>query len=262
MSERKVINKWIDPEFDPSKVDIEKKPERNSCRIRMMLPMTVKCLNCNNYMGVGKKYNMIIEKVLDEDYLGVKIYRFYYKCDSCFKEVTFKTDPKNSDYICEWGIKKVPQIWKDLELAEEEFKSLKKKEMKEDAMKSLEYKKQDTKIEMDILEAIDQVRCLNKKLGILNVEDSIREILDNKRKEEEAKEKEKAESKLIDEINREWEQKVNMHLKNKRINDITLTVKNKPSADNNIKENINKAQISKFLNKNSFTGNLSESESD
>ena len=48
-------------------------------------------------------------------------------------------------------------------LAEEEFKNEKKKEMREDALKNLEYRTYDSKREMEILEATDKVKELNKR---------------------------------------------------------------------------------------------------
>lgn len=184
MSERKVINKWLDPEFDATRIVVERTNQRTSCGIRMMLPMTVTCLNCGNYMYIGTKFNMRIERVLDEDYLGILVYRFYFKCSRCYAEVTFKTDPRNHDYVCEWGLKRKAQLWKDMALAEEEYKETKSKEMKEDAMKSLEYKKYDTKIEMDIMDAIDQVKTINRRLGILNIDDIALDKLNNSKNQE------------------------------------------------------------------------------
>ncbi len=48
-------------------------------------------------------------------------------------------------------------------LAEAEYKNNKKNEMKEDAMKNLEYRTYDSKREMDILEATDKVKELNRR---------------------------------------------------------------------------------------------------
>ncbi len=56
---------------------------------------------------------MRMEVVLDENYLGIRIYRFYLKCTYCYAEVAFKTDPKNSDYIVEAGAKRNYEAWKD-----------------------------------------------------------------------------------------------------------------------------------------------------
>jgi Saf4/Yju2 protein len=54
-------------------------------------------------MYIGTKFNMRKETVLNEKYLGVYIYRFYFKCTRCYSEITMKTDPKNAGYICEFG---------------------------------------------------------------------------------------------------------------------------------------------------------------
>jgi len=67
----------------------------------MMLPMSIKCNKCNQYLYIGTKFNMRKETVLNETYLEIAIFRFYLKCTYCYSEITFKTDPKNSDYIVE-----------------------------------------------------------------------------------------------------------------------------------------------------------------
>ena len=85
MSERKVLNKYYPPDFDPNKLrTIEKKNTHKICNVRMMLPMTMKCYACNNYMYIGTKFNMKVEPVTDEFYLGIQIYRFCYRCSNCY----------------------------------------------------------------------------------------------------------------------------------------------------------------------------------
>jgi len=69
----------------------------------MMMPFTMRCNTCGNYAYVGTKYNMRKETCLDENYLGIRIYRFYVKCSTCYAHMTFKTDPKNHDYVVEHG---------------------------------------------------------------------------------------------------------------------------------------------------------------
>ena len=120
MAERKVLNKYYPPDFDPAKLRrFEKKTTRRMCNVRMMLPMSVRCYTCGNYMYLGTKFNMKVEAVKDEDYLGIKIYRFYFKCTRCYGEITFKTDPKNHDYVSEWGASRNHEQWKDMVNAEE-----------------------------------------------------------------------------------------------------------------------------------------------
>jgi hypothetical protein len=178
MAERKVLNKYYPPDFDPSKIRrFEKKSVRRMCNVRMMLPMSVRCKTCGNYMYLGTKFNMKVETVKDEDYLGIKIYRFYFKCTQCYSEVTFRTDPKNHDYIAEWGASRNHEPWKDMLMAEEEYKEMKQNEMKEDAMKSLEHRTYDSKREMDILDALDQVKSLNRRQSSINYQEMIDKVI-------------------------------------------------------------------------------------
>jgi hypothetical protein len=68
-----------------------------------MLPMTVMCNTCGNYIVKGTKFNSRKEDVIGEDYLGITIFRFYFRCTRCSAEIAMKTDPKNSDYVVETG---------------------------------------------------------------------------------------------------------------------------------------------------------------
>ena len=97
MGERKVLNKYFPPDFDPSKIPRTKKADINpNFVVRMMLPMTVRCNTCGEYMYKGKKFNSRKENVdgADGEYLGIQIFRFYFKCSSCSAEFTIKTDPQ------------------------------------------------------------------------------------------------------------------------------------------------------------------------
>src|SRR3989338_5271090 len=101
MAERKVINKYYPPDFDPGMIPRRKRAKNSQIKIRMMLPMSIRCNVCGEYMGAGKKFNSRKETVDVEDHLGLKIFRFYVRCVKCSSELTFKTDPKNSDYVTE-----------------------------------------------------------------------------------------------------------------------------------------------------------------
>eukprot|EP00351_Strombidinopsis_sp_SopsisLIS2011_P000840 CAMPEP_0116872500 /NCGR_PEP_ID=MMETSP0463-20121206/3270_1 /TAXON_ID=181622 /ORGANISM="Strombidinopsis sp, Strain SopsisLIS2011" /LENGTH=107 /DNA_ID=CAMNT_0004512823 /DNA_START=105 /DNA_END=428 /DNA_ORIENTATION=+ len=104
------------------------------------------------------------ETCLDEDYLSIKIYRFYFKCTCCHAEIAMKTDPKNHDYVCEFGASRNYEPWRDIQHAEQILRAKSELEDK-DAMKKIERKGYNSKKEMDIMDALDEVKQLNKRLG-------------------------------------------------------------------------------------------------
>ncbi|XP_028070811.1 splicing factor YJU2-like isoform X2 [Camellia sinensis] len=87
-------------------------------------------------------------------YLGIQIFRFYFKCTNYSAELTTKTDPQNSDYVVELGASRNFEPWRAKD--EEADKEKQKRETEEmgDAMKSLENRTLDSKREMDILVAL------------------------------------------------------------------------------------------------------------
>jgi hypothetical protein len=237
MAERKVLNKYYPPDFDPSKLRIyEKKSTRRMCNVRMMLPMSVRCYTCGNYMYIGTKFNMKVETISDEDYLGIKIYRFYFKCTRCYAMITFKTDPKNHDYISETGAARNHEPWKDMLMAEEEYKEMKKIEMKEDAMKSLEHRTYDSKREMDILDALDQVKNLNRRQAVINHDELIEKAV-------------KGDDSLNEMINNEIEKEAKEKFSKNKIRKIEdynldrLTQVEKPVETENSKNNLNSVNL-------------------
>lgn len=44
-----------------------------------MAPFNMRCATCGEYIYKGKKFNARKEDVENEDYLGIRIYRFYIK---------------------------------------------------------------------------------------------------------------------------------------------------------------------------------------
>ena len=103
MGERKVLNRYFPPDFDPLLVPKQKYDPYKQVEVRMMIPFSLQCIKCGEYMYRGKKFNSRKEDVIGDDYLGIKKYRFYIKCCVCNNEIAFKTDPKNQDYVCESG---------------------------------------------------------------------------------------------------------------------------------------------------------------
>ena len=104
MGERKVLNRYFPPDFDPLLVPKRKYDPYKQVEVRMMIPFSLQCIKCGEYMYRGKKFNSRKEDVIGDDYLGIKKYRFYIKCCVCNNEIAFKTDPKNQDYVCESGL--------------------------------------------------------------------------------------------------------------------------------------------------------------
>eukprot|EP01121_Diplochlamys_sp_Union-15-3_P021271 TRINITY_DN8577_c0_g1_i2.p1 TRINITY_DN8577_c0_g1~~TRINITY_DN8577_c0_g1_i2.p1 ORF type:complete len:280 (-),score=59.57 TRINITY_DN8577_c0_g1_i2:39-878(-) len=183
MGERKVLNKYYPPDFDPSLIPKRTKPKNDQVKVRMMTPMSIRCLSCGEYIYKGKKFNARKETVTGEEYLGIKIFRFYLKCPRCSSEITLKTDPKNSDYVCEMGATRNFEPWREQDKQIEEAKEARKQEEEGDAMKAIENRTMDSKREMDILDALDEIRSLNARQQSVNV-DMLLEMHKEERKKE------------------------------------------------------------------------------
>mmetsp|Transcript_3173 Transcript_3173/g.4913 ORF Transcript_3173/g.4913 Transcript_3173/m.4913 type:complete len:271 (+) Transcript_3173:35-847(+) len=190
MGERKVLNKYFPPDFDPSKVPRMRRPKGHQVEVRMMLPFNIQCTACSEFMYRGKKFNSKKEDVEGEDYLGIKKYRFYIKCVTCNQEITFKTDPENSDYAMEVGATRNFECWKDEEAKEKKFTNQRESEDKNDPMKALENRTLDSKIEMDILDALDEIRAVNTRHERLNPTNLIDKRKSDERNEEDLKDEE------------------------------------------------------------------------
>ncbi|KAG8147275.1 putative Coiled-coil domain-containing protein [Naja naja] len=75
MSERKVLNKYYPPDFDPSKIPKLKLPKDRQYVVRLMAPFNMRCKTCGEYIYKGKKFNARKETVQNESYLGLPIFR-------------------------------------------------------------------------------------------------------------------------------------------------------------------------------------------
>ena len=87
-----------------------------------------------------------------------------------------KTDPQNSDYIVESGATRNYEPWRK---EDEELDGLKRKRDAEemgDAMKALENRTLDSKREMDILAALDEVKSMKSRQATVSV-DAMLEVL-------------------------------------------------------------------------------------
>ncbi|CCH59384.1 hypothetical protein TBLA_0B05560 [Henningerozyma blattae CBS 6284] len=111
MSERKSINKYYPPDYNPLEAEkaakkLSKKlktTNKDVVTIRLMMPFSARCLKCSEFIAKGRKFNGK-KALLNEKYLEtIKIYRMSIRCPGCSNQISFKTDPKSADYIIEVG---------------------------------------------------------------------------------------------------------------------------------------------------------------
>ncbi|QLQ78171.1 hypothetical protein HG537_0A04180 [Torulaspora globosa] len=111
MSERKSVNKYYPPDFNPLEAEASlrknakklKTKQRDVIAIRLMTPFSIRCTKCSEYIAKSRKFNGKKE-LLPERYLEtIKIYRLSIKCPRCNNMISFRTDPKTSDFVMECG---------------------------------------------------------------------------------------------------------------------------------------------------------------
>ncbi|RAL16806.1 Saf4/Yju2 family protein [Aspergillus homomorphus CBS 101889] len=180
MSERKVLTKYYPPDFDPSAITRVPKHLRKTgpkvITVRLMAPFSMKCEKCGEFIYKGRKFNARKETTA-EKYFSIPIYRFYIRCTRCSGEITFVTDPKNMDYRAERGAKRNFEPWRDTsqlpnhdETEQETLDRLEREENEEaeqeerDKMAELEEKMLDSKREMAIADALDEIRTRNARM--------------------------------------------------------------------------------------------------
>jgi hypothetical protein len=81
----------------------------------------------------------------------------------CSAEITFKTDPKNTDYTAEHGASRNFEPWREEEAIEEEDRLAKLEQEENNPMKALENRTVDSKREMDVLDALHDIRARNAR---------------------------------------------------------------------------------------------------
>eukprot|EP00270_Netrium_digitus_P002762 TRINITY_DN13137_c0_g1_i3.p1 TRINITY_DN13137_c0_g1~~TRINITY_DN13137_c0_g1_i3.p1 ORF type:complete len:356 (+),score=108.87 TRINITY_DN13137_c0_g1_i3:106-1173(+) len=190
MGERKVLNKYYPPDFDPAKIPRRQQPKNLQMKVRMMPPMSIRCNTCGNYMYKGTKFNCRKEDVQGDTYLGLLLFRFYFKCTKCSTEMVMKTDPQNSDYVMESGASRNFEPWRAADEAKDAAKKEREEEERGDAMKALENRTIDSRQEMEILAALDEMKSMRERQAGLHPEDVLRVILQRRAAEEKAKQQE------------------------------------------------------------------------
>ncbi|XP_061871179.1 splicing factor YJU2 isoform X3 [Colius striatus] len=155
-----------------------------------MAPFNMRCKTCGEYIYKGKKFNARKETVQNEVYLGLPIFRFYIKCTRCLAEITFKTDPENTDYTMEHGATRNFQAEKLLEEEEKRMQKEREEEELNNPMKVLENRTKDSKLEMEVLENLQELKELNQRQANVDFEAMLKQY---KEHEEEQRRKEQEE---------------------------------------------------------------------
>ncbi len=57
----------------------------------------------------------LLQDVEGENYLGIQLLRFYFRCAACSAEFILKTDPANTDYTMEKGATRNYEPWREKE---------------------------------------------------------------------------------------------------------------------------------------------------
>ncbi len=164
MAERKVLNKYYDPEYDPKKIprksDLSKNTQWN---IRTMTPCSMRCSNCGEYIYKAKKFNSRMETVKEKTYLGINIHRFYIKCPRCLAEISYTTDPENGDYTLESGATRNYESVHLTEKLEEKERMLTEESEKMNPLRVIEKRMEASNREMKTLEDLEELQNMNHR---------------------------------------------------------------------------------------------------
>ncbi|MBA0647412.1 hypothetical protein Goklo_015295, partial [Gossypium klotzschianum] len=95
---------------------------------------------------------------------------FYFKCTNCFAEMTTKTDPQNKNYVVESGATRNFEPWRAEAEEVERERNRRKSQGMGDAMKSLENRTLDSKREIDILAALDEMKSRKSRHATVSVD--------------------------------------------------------------------------------------------
>uniref|UniRef100_A0A915I502 Splicing factor YJU2 n=1 Tax=Romanomermis culicivorax TaxID=13658 RepID=A0A915I502_ROMCU len=186
-TERKTLNKYYPPDFDPRKIPKGRFEPNRQYVIRCMAPFNMRCNTCGEYIYKGKKFNARRETVQDEDYLGLSLFRFYIRCPGCLAEITFKTDLKNCDYTQEHGATRLFEAEKLLRQEQEKVQK-QEEEDKTNPMKMLETRTKMSRFEMESLERLEELREINMRKLKPNYEKILKDM--EKEKQENLKRQE------------------------------------------------------------------------
>ncbi|KAJ2665790.1 Pre-mRNA-splicing factor cwf16 [Coemansia sp. RSA 1199] len=162
MSERKVLNKYYPPDFDPAKIPRLRLGKSRQIKVRLVSPFAMRCATCGQWIGKGTKFNARKELVESESFHSIPIHRFYIRCQRCAAEITFKTDPENNNYVAEHGAQRNFEPWREQHAINEQIKE-EREEEESNPMLKLESRTEQSRREMEVMDALDEVRVLNAR---------------------------------------------------------------------------------------------------
>ncbi|CAD6188476.1 unnamed protein product [Caenorhabditis auriculariae] len=169
-TERKVFQKYYPPDFDPSKIPRAKGQRNRQFVQRVMTPFNMQCNSCHEYIYKGKKFNMKRETVEGETYLGLRLFRFYFRCPNCLAEITFKTDLEHCDYQQEHGATRLFEAVK-LYQDQEKQREAKEEEDAKDPMKMLEKRTMMSRLEMEAIGNLEDLQESSRHKEGVNVDE-------------------------------------------------------------------------------------------
>ncbi|KAJ2454851.1 Pre-mRNA-splicing factor cwf16 [Coemansia sp. RSA 2336] len=179
MAERKVLNKYYPPDFDPSKIPRLRLGKNRQIKVRLVAPFAMRCNTCGQFIGKGTKFNARKETT-DETFHSIPIYRFYIRCQKCAAEITYKTDPENANYIAEKGAERNFEPWREEKALNEQL-DREKEEEEENPIRALENRTKQSRREMEVMDELDEIRLQNARLEGTEA----MAVVKNHRKEEE-----------------------------------------------------------------------------
>ncbi|CAG9815262.1 unnamed protein product [Phaedon cochleariae] len=157
MGERKGVNKYYPPDYDPRVGGLNKflgthalrerarKIDKGIIIIRFEMPYNIWCEGCKNHIGMGVRYNA--EKTKVGMYYTTPVYEFKMKCHLCDNHFVIRADPANLDYVIQTGARRQENRWDPTDNGQvvPETKETQKR-LFDDSMFKLEHGSQDKSI--------------------------------------------------------------------------------------------------------------------
>ncbi|XP_039167013.1 splicing factor YJU2-like [Eucalyptus grandis] len=138
---------------EPRLPGVRRRPMKRQVKVRIMLPMSIRCNTCGNHICRGTKFSSRKEEAVGVTYLGIQRFRFYFECSKCYAELTIKAYPRDPDCMVESEATRVEDS------VVENGKRKRDAEEMGDVMKSTS---SDSKREIDILPALDDMDSMKE----------------------------------------------------------------------------------------------------